>query len=277
TLGLQGGEDEIRLASTLVGSYWLRGDFVRAEILAQQVIHRAEGHGSRRSRGSAYWNASLVAEARGRLPLAIEFAERALALFADDTDDRNIARLRVDYAWLLLRKNPPEVTRAEQLLTSAQETLESLNLHLDLAYCRTELARCLLHLNKVDDALRAAESAVSTLAPKHIIETARAHLVLAYARHLSGDTDAAIEAVEQAYAQLDEPNQGWQALSLWRELADLFEHLDSADRAAAAYRRLADAAGAHSVPSPLNVSTSDGGQAPRPDERSNAAQVGSAR
>jgi len=66
-LGLAGTEDEVRLASTLVGSYWGRGDWARANQLAGEVIDRAEAEGSPRARASAYWNASLAASSVGRV------------------------------------------------------------------------------------------------------------------------------------------------------------------------------------------------------------------
>ena len=64
-LGLEGTAEEIRLASSLVGSYWARGDMFSAQHLASQVIERAEKLGSREAQGNAYWNASTVAAARG--------------------------------------------------------------------------------------------------------------------------------------------------------------------------------------------------------------------
>ncbi len=53
-LGLEGTEEEIKLASTLVAAYWARGDLFSAQHLADQVIERAERLGSRTARGSAY-------------------------------------------------------------------------------------------------------------------------------------------------------------------------------------------------------------------------------
>jgi 8-oxo-dGTP diphosphatase len=65
-----------------VASYWERGDWARANQLAGEVIGRAEAEGSPRARGSAYWNASLAASAVGGVTLALELAERAIAMFS---------------------------------------------------------------------------------------------------------------------------------------------------------------------------------------------------
>jgi transcriptional regulator with XRE-family HTH domain len=159
-LGLAGTDDEVRLASTLVAAHWERGDLLTARNLAEDVIARAEQNGSRRARGSAYWNASLVCEARGDLPRAVELAGRALAMFSEEVDERSLARLRTDCAWVLLRQDPPDVDRAEELLTRSYQALAAANIGTDLAYCETELARVDLHRGRPD---QAAEHAAGTV------------------------------------------------------------------------------------------------------------------
>src|SRR5205823_15117483 len=97
--GLGGTDAEVELTVTLVGSYYERGDYTRAALLSNTVVDAVERHGSPRARASAYWNASLVAEARDQGALALELAERALALLSEGDDERSLARLRVAYAW----------------------------------------------------------------------------------------------------------------------------------------------------------------------------------
>ena len=140
-LGLIGSEEEIRLASTLVASYWERGDWVKAELMAREVVTRAEAHGSPRSRGSAYWNASLSASSVGGVTLAIELAERAIAMLSETEDERSLARLRTDFAWILLCQHSPDLPRVGDLLGKAYAKLSEIGVDTDLAYCETELAR----------------------------------------------------------------------------------------------------------------------------------------
>ena len=90
-LGLEGTEDEIRLASSLVGSYFARGDMFSAQHLVSRVIERAEKLGSRQAQGNAYWNASIVAAARGQLTDALDLAAKTLALLAETSPDRSLA------------------------------------------------------------------------------------------------------------------------------------------------------------------------------------------
>src|SRR5260370_292312 len=119
-LGLDGTEEEITLATTLVSSYWLRGDIFSAQHLASQVIERAERLGTRTARGRIYWNACLVAEARGELTLALDLAQRSLALMAASSLDLNLAALRITYGWLLLRCDPPRLDEAQAAMRRRQ-------------------------------------------------------------------------------------------------------------------------------------------------------------
>ena len=140
-LGLDGTELQAQLVSSLLFAYFQRGDLVRAQLLADALIETVDSRPSRVARGAAYWNASLVAESRGRLAEALDLAERALAMFAESDNRRSIARLRIAYAWLLMRQDDPPLERAESLLRQAREELVDTGTLVDLAYCDTELAR----------------------------------------------------------------------------------------------------------------------------------------
>ncbi|MBB5868965.1 transcriptional regulator with XRE-family HTH domain [Allocatelliglobosispora scoriae] len=243
-LGLTGTENDVRLVSTLAGTYWQRGDWASAEVLARQAIDLAEQQGSRRSRGSAYWNASLVAEARGQLGEAIALAERALGLFTEDSDERSIARLRTDLAWIILRAQPVEVTRAEQLLLLARARLAEAGIEMDLAYCDTELARCHLHLGRIEQAAELAADVVRRLGERPILEVSNARTVWAQALAAGGDTAGALAQLDLVIEQLRALGIGRQGASLWREIAELLLSLGETAAAVRAFQYLADASGA---------------------------------
>lgn len=246
--GISGTEDAIRLASTLVASYWERGDWTRAQLLATEVIGLAEKHGSRRSRGSAYWNASLAASTRGDTALAIELAERALAMFAEDSDERSLARLRVDFAWILLGASPPAVDRAVALLERAHSALVDLGVSVDLAYCETELARCRMMQGEAAEALRIVDSALARLRGRGILEAARLHLLRAGALTARGDAAAARQACDTAAEILGELPPSRHTAAVWREHAELLMALDDPSAAVDSFRRLADAVGSRQSP-----------------------------
>src|SRR5262249_54686060 len=190
-LGLEGTEDEIRLASSLVGSYWARGDMFSAQHLASQAIERAEKLGSREAQGNAYWNASVVAAARGQLNLALELAAKTLGLLSESVPTQNLAAMRITYAWLLLRCDPPRLDEAETLLARAQEVLSALAISSLLANCETEIARCALLRGNFDDAIEIADQAIARCADG-APELAQARMVGGLALTLSGRPEEGI-------------------------------------------------------------------------------------
>ncbi|MFV2013570.1 MULTISPECIES: helix-turn-helix domain-containing protein [unclassified Micromonospora] len=250
TFGLRGTEDEIRLASTLVGSYWERGDWIRAELMAQETLRRAETQGTRKARGPAYWNASLIAESNGRLNLAIELAERALAMYAEEDDERAIAMLRTNYAWLLLRRDPPDVARAHNMLRRAYAVFERERLETQLAHCEAELSAVALHEGRVADAEAYARKALARLDGRPVLEVARLHMALAYALAARGDADAGVEAALAASGHLGRLDAGRQALAVWREIADFLAATGRTAEALETFRQLADAAGTRPLAMP---------------------------
>ncbi len=68
--GLELGDVEgyAAIVSTLAGCYAERGDLLRAQLLLEDLLARADAEGSPEDRASAYWNAAITAAQRGRPP-----------------------------------------------------------------------------------------------------------------------------------------------------------------------------------------------------------------
>jgi transcriptional regulator with XRE-family HTH domain len=245
-LGLEGSEEEIKLASTLVASYWGRGDLFSAQDLAGQVIERAERLGSRTARGSAYWNACLVAEARGQLTLALDLASRTLALLSESSADRSVAGMRITYAWLLLRCDPPRLDEADALLMRAHDVLADQSFSPDLASCETEIARCALLRGDFGEAVHVAEQAIARCIGNGAAELENARVVSGLALIMSGQADEGVAAVSAAASGLESIGSRLEAAQAWRELAEALIQRDRSDQAIDALRRAADCAGARS-------------------------------
>jgi tetratricopeptide (TPR) repeat protein len=245
-LGLEGTEDEIRLASTLVGSYWARGDMFSAQDLASRVIERAEKLNSREAQGNAYWNASMVAAARGQLNLALELAAKTLALLAESAPTQNLAAMRVTYAWLLLRCEPPRIDEAEALLGRAHEVFTALSIASYLANCETEMARCALLRGNLDEAAEIAGRAMARCADgsPHL---AQPRLLSGLALTLSGRPEEGIALVTRAADLMDTLGSGKDAALAWRELAEALIQIGRSEQAIDALRKAADFAGARSA------------------------------
>ncbi len=242
-LGLEGTEDEIRLASTVVGSYWARGDMFSAQELASRVIERAEKLSSREAQGNAYWNASAVAAARGQLNLALELAARTLALLAESAPTHNLAAMRVTYAWLLLRCDPPRIDEAEALLDRAHEVLTALSVGSYLANCETEIARCALLRGNFDQAAEIAGRALARCADGSP-QAAQPRLISGLALALSGRPEEGIALVRMAADLMTTLGSGLDAAQAWRELAEALIQIGRSEQAIDALRKAADLAGA---------------------------------
>jgi len=245
-LGLEGSEEEIKLTSTLVASYWGRGDLFSAQRLAGQVIERAEKLGSRTAQGSVYWNACLVAEARGQLTLALDLARRTLALLSESSQDRSLAGMRITYAWLLLRCDPPRLDEAEALLMRAHDVLDDLSFGPHLAACETEMARCALLRGDYGEAVRMADLAIARCSDNGAAELEDARVVSGLALIMSGHTEKGAATVSAAAGRLADRGSRTDAAQAWRELAEALIQRDRSDQAIAALRLAADCAGARS-------------------------------
>jgi tetratricopeptide (TPR) repeat protein len=245
-IGLEGTEDEIRLASSLVASYWARGDLFSAQHLASQVIERAAKLGSREAQGNAYWNAAMVAGARGQLALALELATKTLALLAESAPARSLAAMRVTYAWLLLRCDPPRLEEAESELSRAHEVLTGLAMSPYLMSCETEIARCALLRGNYDAAIEISERAIARCADR-APEPAQAHVVRGLALTLSGRADEGCALVSFAAEMLAAAGSRLDAAQAWRELAEALLHAGRPEQAIAALRQAADHAGARTT------------------------------
>jgi tetratricopeptide (TPR) repeat protein len=218
-LGLDVTEDGIRLASTLVSSYWSKDDMPAARQLAERVIELAESLGSRAAQGSAYWNACMVAEASGNVDQAITLARRALALLGESASDLSLAGLRVTCGWLLLRCDPPELNEAEDLLERAHETLADLSATAELGSCETELARIALLRGDFDVAIQTARQAMSRCSDAGA-ELEYAGVICGVAMVMAGQIDEGFATAVAAAIRLAEMGSRQDAARAWREIAE---------------------------------------------------------
>ncbi len=246
--GLLGSDVHAELVSSVLGGYYLRGDLVRAQQMATEVLAVVDEAGSGRARAAVLWNASLVAEQRDDLPSALLLAERALAVYAEGDDLRAHARLRVAYGWLLLRSVPPRPEEARRQLSASLTVLADVGSAVDLAYCETELGRCEVLLGHAAAALDLADSALARLGPTPRLESAHTLLVRARALLASGRRDDAVATFREAAATLGGLDLSRAAATAWRELADAFAQLGLLGDATLAYQQALSEAGVRPAP-----------------------------
>lgn len=247
-LGLTGTDVHAELVSTVIGCYYARGDLVTAGRLAEAALRDVDERGTPRARAAVYWNASLVAEAADDLSVAVLLAERALALYSDGDDERSLARLRVAYAWLLLRTTPPQAEKARDMLLVAQASLADVGTATDIAYCETEMARAALLLGDPESALEHAARAQAQLSDEARLEGAYVYIVRGDALLELEHRDEAIAEYRRASSLLGAHDVARMAAAAWRELADAFTRLDLLQDAALAYQQALSELGVRGAP-----------------------------
>ncbi len=248
SLQLTGTDVHAELVSAVIGTYYVRGDLVTAERLAQEALRAVDGRGTARARAAVYWNASLVAEANNNISAAVLLAEQALALYAEGDDERSLSRLRVAYGWLLLRTSPAQPETARDVLLVAHTSLADAGTATDLAYCETELARAQLLLGHPEVALDYADAAAARLSDEARLEGAYVHLVRGAALLALGRRDEAVAEYREASSSLASLDVARLAAAAWRELADAFTQLDLLQDAALAYQQALSEVGVRGAP-----------------------------
>jgi tetratricopeptide (TPR) repeat protein len=236
-LGLEGTPDYVRLGCTVIAAYYERGDLTRATALGEELITDADQQGAPDTRGAAYWNAAVVAEARGETAQALVLIDRALALFGEGDDRRNLVRLRIAYAWLLLHQSPPEARRALDLLENLRPDAEVFAGSVDVGSIDTERARALWLMGDAESARVVLEGSLSALGDRPRLEAARARLLLGRVLRSLSDEEGCLAQCALAAGQLEAMGATRQAASAWRELGDLYRGLRRPDDALDAYDR----------------------------------------
>jgi transcriptional regulator with XRE-family HTH domain len=242
--GLDGTDEYFMLAASVMEAYGDLGDEAHAAAWARQLIEAAEAAGSRGGQAALYWNASLLAERDGRLDDALEYSRRAIAHLGELGDSRDLARLKVDSAAVLLAADPPFTREAHEILDRAQADLRRAGSELDVvAWEYTRSAVALL-----DGDLSAAEAFARAAIQRLPQDATSVHLSLGH--QALGDALAAqgrrAEAKEHYALAADlriagMPGRG-SALQ-WRDLAERFLASGEPDAALTAYRQALNAAG----------------------------------
>jgi len=260
-LGLEGTEEEIKLAATLVASYWARGDLFAAEHLVGHVIERAERLGSNTARGNAYWNATMVAADAGQLTLALDLASKTLALVSESSPEKYLAGMRVTYAWLLLRCDPPRIEEADRLLARAHEVMSEEAYGPVLASCETEMARSALMQGDFDAASRYAAASAARFSEEGPPERDQARLIGGLAAILSGAVDAGYGQAVQAAERLESHGTRLDAAQAYRDLSDALFERGRQEEAVAALRKAAECAGVRPSSVPAGAAVRASGRA----------------
>lgn len=234
--GLEGTDDHIRLGSVYVWALVESGDLLFAARRVELLIDVAERLGSMRARGSIYWNAALVAHERGRIADAIRLTDRAVAMLGEQEDSRDLPRLRMHYAWLLLNHPHPRAVDALRQLDRAVANDALVGSMLDLGVVAAFRGRAHLVLGELDEAAEHAAQALVLLGASAHIERVSALLLLGDVESRR-DVDVAHQSYREAERVLSQVVPSRKIARLWRELGDAWRDLGELARSVDAYDR----------------------------------------
>jgi tetratricopeptide (TPR) repeat protein len=190
---------------------------------ATSLIEEARAHDSSIGMGAAYWNAALIAEARGDLQQALRLSQRALALFSEQGASKHIVELQQVVAWMTMSSAPDRAPEAARLLDESRpqvdelggspaaaqwETLRALAHFLvgELSRAETMARRAVLHTEQVDE-------------PR---ETAEALMILGDVLTARGKDDEGLESYRSAERTLRRSSPTHRFAAVYRELAQRF-------------------------------------------------------
>lgn len=237
-------DDLVELGATLLAAYYERGDLLRAQHFATELMAAADALGTPRAIVAANWNAASAADLAGRGQEAIPLVERALAVQSETGELRNLARLRIEYALIRLRNRPDDAaTCRDLLLRSERELRESAASTLDLARCLQFLAMAELNLGHPEQAAEHAKQSISLLDDDAIDLLADTQVILGQAYLLLGQSDEAAAAVNAAIELLDQEPATRLTAESWFTAAAVLEEAGDLESSTFAYKRAMECSG----------------------------------
>jgi transcriptional regulator with XRE-family HTH domain len=242
--GLQATDDYFMLAATVMEAYGDLGDEAHAAAWARELIAEAESAGSRSGQAALYWNASILAERDGRLDDAIELSRRAIAHLGELGESRDLARLKVDSALVLLSTDPPLVREALDILDRTHGDLRRSGSELDLVVWEYVRASVALLDGDIVSAEALARAAIDRLPhDANAVQLSLAHQALADALAARGHLDEARDHYVLAGDLRIASKPGRGAALQWRDLGERLLAMGEVEQAVTTFRRALDAAG----------------------------------
>ena len=243
--GLAQTDEGVQLVMTVVMAHIEQGNLSRAARMCREAVETAESMSSATARSAAYWNSSIVYSERGETPVAIQLAQRALALLGEGRDARNLARLRLELGRLQLCLDPPQVDLALQHLQRGRDELAwSSASAADVAQGDVLMAQALLRDGQAEAAVELARSAQAAQSTDQPLALAEATLVLGEGLVALGLLDEAELTYREAAATLGmitDPDR--LVAQFWFDLADLWSEIGRDEESVRALHGAAVASG----------------------------------
>jgi tetratricopeptide (TPR) repeat protein len=221
--------------------YRRQRDYEAAREDVTRALELAESMQDPQALGEAYFQASLIAERDGHWVLARTYAERAKTQYEALTDRMNVGRLLNNLGGLefLLGKPDQAIARLNEAFALVLEHGDDD----DVATVVSSLAQVHLKTGDPVGAEEHARHALKRLGSRedHMDEIGNARLVLGRALLDQGRLDEAEQALGEAEDALAQLSSGPHRAAAWVAQGDLAQRRGDDRRAAALYRRAAEA------------------------------------
>ena len=232
-VGLAGTDEHLRLGATYMFALFARGDTLSATEVVEGLIKVADRVGTSRARGSVYWNAAIVAHRRGALDEALRLTDRAVGLLGEEDESRDLPRLRMNYAWLLMNQDHPDPVKALCQLELAEKSLRGSKLEMGVIH--TTRGRAYLSLGQNDEAAEHAATALQMLGPSEHVDRTEALILLGDVGVARYEEDLAYESYREAHKVLSGMDPSREVARLWRQLGDSLRRCGDPSGALTAY------------------------------------------
>lgn len=231
-------DDLMRLGAQLLAAYVERGDLLRARQFSAEVLAAADLLGSPQSLTLAHWGAAIVAVETGHSDEAVTHVERAIAIQSEYGDPRRLARLRGDYAQVLLTVRPMEAEAWRDVLLKVEsELVETSANPMDKMRCAMNLARVELLLSQSERAGEHMRAVCDLLDGMPQVLQAEARLLHGETLAELGRQDKAIQELLTGAECLERSPTTRYTAHAWLTAARILERIDEPARSVDAYQR----------------------------------------
>jgi transcriptional regulator with XRE-family HTH domain len=239
----RGTDEAIRLSLTLAAALFTAGRTEEAADICDTAIAASEELDSPLARASAYWNASVIRTESGDVDEALRLARTAMHLMEGTERIRDIARLRTQLGWTMVRVDPPKLAEAREAATRAAAELDwSAASPADRARNATLEAMITYLEGDLEQAAERTRAVLDTSADLPLIQVI-ALIVQGRVAWARGEHDEARAAYRRAIAVMTGLGADREAAMYWFDLATLADEAGLPDEARDAYRRAAASAG----------------------------------
>ncbi|WP_433254979.1 helix-turn-helix domain-containing protein [Streptosporangium sp. CA-135522] len=231
-------EGLIELGTALLAAYAERGDLLRAHQFGIELLAAAELVATPRAFVLAHWAAAIVAVETGRSDEAVALADKTLAIYSENGELRELARLRVDYAQIMMLARPTGVmTWRDMLVRVETELQESGASAMGKMRCAQQLVHCELLLGHPERARVHIQTVLDLIDDMPRTLQVRAHLLAGEVMAALGRSEEAVRELAIADGWLEQEPATRQTAHLWLTAAQVLEHIDESARSVDAYHR----------------------------------------